>query len=374
MLESFFLVNLLIRRNCNRSRNQLVRRTRGIRYVMANRIPKQVEHLNDLIAISDVDCSENLRMTRGAFVRLCFLLRHVGGLTDSRYESVSNKVVLFLSVIAHHKKIRVVKFDFMRSGQTVSKHIHDVLNVVLKLHNILLVSPEPVDASCTNGWKWFKGCLGALDDTYIKVKVAETDKSRYRTRKCDITVNVLGVCDRNMKFIYVLSGWEGSTADCRVLRDAVNRRAMVNVLAGNFYLCDNGYTNGVRYHLNEWGEGSSVPQNSQEFFNMNYSKARNVIERTFGLLKKRWAILRSQTFCDIKIQNRVIMACALLHNFIRSELSIDPLEELLDEESDEEHEDDLDLDYIDVVEASQAWFDWRDNLACSMFNGWRGLN
>lgn len=48
--------------------------------------------------------------------------------------------------------------------------------------------------------------------------VTEADKARYRTRKGDIAVNVLGVCDRNMKFIYMLSGWEGSAADCRVLR------------------------------------------------------------------------------------------------------------------------------------------------------------
>ncbi|KAL1545933.1 hypothetical protein AAHA92_22601 [Salvia divinorum] len=30
------------------------------------------------------------------------------------------------------------------------------------------VKPEPVDENCTDArWKWFKGCLGALDGTYI---------------------------------------------------------------------------------------------------------------------------------------------------------------------------------------------------------------
>lgn len=43
----------------------------------------------------------------------------------------------------------------------------------------------------------------------------------YRTRKYDIVVNVLGVCDQIMKIFYVLSGWQGSAADCRVLRDIV---------------------------------------------------------------------------------------------------------------------------------------------------------
>ncbi|KAL8502767.1 hypothetical protein ACS0TY_021759 [Phlomoides rotata] len=35
-------------------------------------------------------------------------------------------------------------------------------------------------------------------------------------------VNVLGVCDTNMKFVYVLTGWEGSSIDSSVLCDAVN--------------------------------------------------------------------------------------------------------------------------------------------------------
>ncbi|MBA0771985.1 hypothetical protein Gotri_007432 [Gossypium trilobum] len=35
---------------------------------------------------------------------------------------------------------------------------------------------------------------------------------------------MLGVCTHDMRFIYVLPGWEGSVADGRVLRDAITRR------------------------------------------------------------------------------------------------------------------------------------------------------
>ncbi|KAK6161405.1 hypothetical protein DH2020_004786 [Rehmannia glutinosa] len=376
MIESFFVMNLFTRIIRLRSQKRISNHPVGTIYRMLDRIPKQVEHLNDLIAMNDVDCLDNLRMTRDAFARLCYLLKHVGGLVDSRYVSITEKVALFLSVLAHHKKNRVVHFDFKRFGQTVSRHFHDVLNSVLKLHSLLLVSPKPIEDNCTNArWKWFKGCLGALDGTYIKVTVSESNKARYRTRKGDVAVNVLGVCDINMNFIYVLSGWEGSAADCRILRDAVTRPNGLKVPQGNYYLCDNGYTNGegfltpykgVRYHLNEWGEGTQIPQNSHEFFNMNHSKARNVIERTFGLLKKGWAILRSQSFYDIKIQNRIIMACALLHNFVRMELLIDPLEDELSDDSDDDNEDDIDTEFIDTVESSQAWNNWRDNLSHNM--------
>ena len=58
--------------------------------------------------------------------------------------------------------------------------------------------------------------MGALDETYIKVHVPELEMSRYRTRKSEIATNVLGVFSRNMEFIFVLRGWEGSASDSRV--------------------------------------------------------------------------------------------------------------------------------------------------------------
>ncbi|KAL8483334.1 hypothetical protein ACS0TY_026141 [Phlomoides rotata] len=102
------------------------------------------------------------------------------------------------------------------------------------------------------------GCLGALDGTYIPVKVPQPDVPRYWNRKGNIYVNVLAMCDRDMNYIYVLSGWEGSAADSRILRDAVTRTDGLKVPTSNYYLCDVGYTNGngflapyrgARHHL-----------------------------------------------------------------------------------------------------------------------------
>uniref|UniRef100_A0A803KZB5 DDE Tnp4 domain-containing protein n=1 Tax=Chenopodium quinoa TaxID=63459 RepID=A0A803KZB5_CHEQI len=68
-----------------------------------------------------------------------------------------------------------------------------------------------------------QNCLGALDGTFIKVHVPNEDRGRYRTRKGNLAMNVLGVCTPNMEFVFVLPGWEGSAHDGRVLRDAISR-------------------------------------------------------------------------------------------------------------------------------------------------------
>ena len=154
-------------------------------------------------------------------------------------------------------------------------------------------------------------CLGALDETHIKLRVPSLDKARYRNRKREIITNVLGVCSQDGNFIYVLPGWEGSAADGRVLRDAISRRNGLRVPQGNYYLVDAGYTNcegflapyrGQRYHLSEWREGRR-PRSAREYFNMRHSSARNVIERCFGILKIRWAILRSPIFYLVRTYN-----------------------------------------------------------------------
>ncbi|KAH6786697.1 hypothetical protein C2S52_006249 [Perilla frutescens var. hirtella] len=270
ILQLFVIVHYLTKLNSRKRK----RNTQVAPYRMISRIPDQVKHMSRIVGLTDVDCVVNLCMDRNAFGRLCQLLRDLGGLVDGRYVSVQEKVAMFLSVLAHHKKNRVVRFDFWRSGQTCSHYIHLVLRAILRLHVILLVKPEPVPDDCTDSrWKWFKGCLGALDGTYINVYVSNTDKPRYRTRKGQISTNVLAVCDRKMQFVYVLPGWEGSASDSRILRDALNRANGLKVPKGHYYLCDNGYANsegfltpykGVRYHLKEWGPTNARPQNKEK--------------------------------------------------------------------------------------------------------------
>ncbi|PPD83716.1 hypothetical protein GOBAR_DD19343 [Gossypium barbadense] len=266
------------------------------------------DYVKRLVYASDETCIEQVRMNRTALFKLCEMLESIGGLKSSRFMLVDEQVAMFLHIISHHLKNRVIKHHFRRSGETVSRAFHSVLNAVIRLQDVLFKKPEPITAdSSDTRWKWFKNCLGALDGTHIKIRVPTVDKPRYRTRKGDIATNMLGVCTPEMQFVYVLPSWEGSVANGRVLRDAINRRHGLKVPHGCYYLVDAGYTNcegflapfrGQRYHLNEWRQGYQ-PSSPQEFFNMKHASARNVIERCFGLLKLRWGILRSPSFYPI---------------------------------------------------------------------------
>ncbi|XP_028789603.1 protein ALP1-like [Neltuma alba] len=287
---------------------------------------------------------------------------------------VDEQVAMFLHILAHHVKNRVVQFYFGRSGETISRYFNIVLMAMMRLAKELFKKPELIhEDSIDEKWKWFKNCLGALDGTHVKVKVPMKDKARYRNRKGEITTNVLGVYSPNAQFIYVLAGWEGSAADGRVLRDAINRRnGNLKVPQGQYYLVDAGYTNcegflvpyrGQRYHLSEWRDGRH-PVNARECFNLRHASTRNVIERCFGMLKLRWAILRSPSFYPVRTHCRIVIACCLLHNLIRQQGS-DPLEAGFEEM-------DMDISNTDVppiltIEPSNAWGNFRETLANEMF-------
>lgn len=61
---------------------------------------------------------------------------------------------------------------------------------------------------------------------------------------------------------------------------------------------------------------SNRPANREELFNLRHASARNCVERIFGIVKNRWAVLQHAPQYDMGIQARIPAALAALHNFI----------------------------------------------------------
>ena len=107
---------------------------------------------------------------------------------------------------------------------------------------------------------------------------------------------------------------------------------------------------------------------------MRHFLARNTIERAFGLLKKRWSILRHSSCFGKMTQVRIVNACFILHNFLREEKlkEGDLLHEVDNELSnvtgiDEEEEE----AYISLVRSSPEGNNFRNELARKMFAGYQ---
>ena len=103
-------------------------------------------------------CVNQLRMDIRSFRSLCCLLRNEGKLKEDGLICTEEQVAMFLHILAHHSKNRVINFLFKRSGETVSRYFNLVLNGILRLHEILLKAPEPVPENCTDE-RWNFVCV-----------------------------------------------------------------------------------------------------------------------------------------------------------------------------------------------------------------------
>ena len=237
---------------------------------------------------------------------------------------LKKKCVFFFILSATIQARAIVKSDFKGvAGPSQSKSqirkvvdififfcrcFHEVLDAILALgpEIIKLPSTEEVPPEIRNNSKrfpYFEHCIGAIDGTHIPVTPPnQTAAKPFRNRKGFYSQNVLAACSFNLKFVFVLAGWEGSASDSAVLVDAMS--TSFQIPHGKYYLGDAGYGlqkfcltpyRGVRYHLREWSLGTDRPKNAQELFNLRHSSLRNAIERIFGVLKKRFPILTDST-------------------------------------------------------------------------------
>jgi hypothetical protein len=90
-------------------------------------------------------CRDIIRMGPEAFMLLCHKLRGTGIVKDTIRSTVEEQVAKFLHIIGHNVKNRTVSFFFHRSGETVSRHFHNVLRAIISLEDEFLVQPSGRD-------------------------------------------------------------------------------------------------------------------------------------------------------------------------------------------------------------------------------------
>ncbi|KAL2938812.1 hypothetical protein RDABS01_022261 [Bienertia sinuspersici] len=94
---------------------------------------RRMHNLNRMIRESDTLCRNYLRINRYTFGVLLEMVRDIGGLNGTK-----NTCLEEIVAAAH----------FYRSGETVSRQFHACLLAILKLHDVLLKKPTPIQEDC----------------------------------------------------------------------------------------------------------------------------------------------------------------------------------------------------------------------------------
>ncbi|RZC08983.1 hypothetical protein D0Y65_015622 [Glycine soja] len=296
-----------------------------------------------------------------------------------------------IAIVGQNTRYCVIRNTFGRSQFATSENFHKILKALNSLAPDLMVRPcSTVPAKIresTRFYPYFKDCIGAIDGTHIPASVKGRDVSSYRDRHGNMSQNVLAACNFDLEFMYVLSGWEGSAHDSKVLSDALARKNGLKVPQGKYYLVDCGFPNrrkflapyrGVRYHLQDFAGHGNDPENEKELFNLRHASLRNVIERIFGIFKSRFTIFKSAPPFLFKTQAELVLACAALHNFLRkecrsNEFPVEPTDEssssssVLPNYEDNDHEPIVQTQEQEREDANI----WRTNIGSDM---WRNAN
>jgi hypothetical protein len=162
----------------------------------------------------------------------------------------------------------------------------------------------------------FPMVIGCLDGTHVRIMQPEAQSANaFYNRKHYPSINVMAVCNSAKQFIYLYASWPGSCHDAFILRQsALWDDFEAGRGHGAVILGDSGYP--CRHWL--LTPHPNPVDNSQERFNSALCSTRVLIEQTFGIWKRRFALMHQEVRTSPERACKLIGCCAILHNIAQS--------------------------------------------------------
>ncbi|KAK9674919.1 DDE superfamily endonuclease [Popillia japonica] len=158
----------------------------------------------------------------------------------------------------------------------------------------------------------FPRVIGAIDCTLIKIQSpGGNDAEIFRCRKGFFALNVQTVSDPDLKIRNIVVRWPGSCHDQTIFN---NSNLKQDFLAGRYgrylLLGDSGYRT-EPYLMTPLLNTQTAAEN---LYNESLIRSRNVVERQYGVWKRRFPILSMGIRLHLETAMDVIVATAVLHN------------------------------------------------------------
>lgn len=129
------------------------------------------------------------------------------------------------------------------------------------------------------------------------------------------------MCNNKLQFQDIVARWPGSTHDATIFdASCLRARFVQGEMQDGILLGDNGYpcTKFLMTPLLQ------THNRAEELYNESQIRTRNVIERAFGVWKRRFPVLAVGIRLSIVTVQAVIIATAILHNIARQMNDPDP--------------------------------------------------
>nr|CAH7754472.1 unnamed protein product [Callosobruchus chinensis] len=175
----------------------------------------------------------------------------------------------------------------------------------------------------------FPNCIGALDGKHIRIKYPSHSGSMFFNYKHYFSIVLQGLVDDHYRFISIDVGGYGKQSDGATFQASKLSKLLEKNKLGipkekklpNFnhklphvFIADEAYP--LKENLMKPYSGKTLNP-SQENFNKRLSRARKTVECAFGIMSSVFRVLRKPLLLEPEPAIQVVMACIVLHNFLR---------------------------------------------------------
>lgn len=240
---------------------------------------------------------------------------------------------LFCRYLAHGCSPQVLAWAFKMGVSTVRKIIYETCSVIWEeLRKIYVTEPNQNEFKRIAKYFYHKtgmpNCIGAIDGKHINIVCPRNSGSIYYNYKHRYSVVLLAACDANYTFTFVDVGAVGSKSDGGIFsRSSFGReilkggRNIPTVMSlpnktesfPYYFVADAAFP--LKKNIMRPYPGRLLCP-SRSNFNKKLSKARVLIENTFGILSNRWRVLRNDIYCSPENVDKIVLATVTLHNFL----------------------------------------------------------
>jgi len=246
-------------------------------------------------------------------------------------------IVTVFRFLATGDQVSSIAFAHRIGESTAYKIIKETCAVTMKVLGPIYLKPpkeedwKKITAGFWNCWN-FPNCLGAIDGKHFLIKAPPNSGSSYFNYKKTFSVVLLAACDHEYKFTIVDCGAYGSASDGGIFAQSEFGKCLnnnnlnipiencnlpqSNVELPYYFVADEAFPLSKRI-MRPYPGHFLIDKKS--IFNYRLSRARRIIENTFGILVSRWRLFQRCICLDPKYTDVIIMAAINLHNFLMTE-------------------------------------------------------